>query len=266
MTRSIPFRNRTHRRYWWHNMPDGGQFVPPVYQFLDDNEWKVLEEWFDDTEKRDLVGECQVPLISMVQGLVMGSCLKAIVQAGHYSGYSTLLMGFMLRRMGFKHALFTIDIDQAITNYTSDWVKRAGLSDHVRAVCSDSAAPGIPDLAREYLGSEPQLMLIDSSHAYSHTLRELDLWFPRLLPGGLLLCHDSTDFAAQFDGTGQGGVRRALGEWLAAHPDVAALNIRNGASPNITGEVYKDACGLCMIQRSPSTRTATARPPATAAV
>lgn len=258
MTRSLAFRTRTNRRYWWHWIADNSNYVPPVYQFLTDEEWDVLDAWFDDTEKRDLIGECQVPLISIIQGLLMGSCLRAVVQAGHYTGYSTLLMGFMLRRMGFKHGLFTIDIDPMVSDYTREWVARAGLSEHVEVVCSDSAAPDMPERAKAYLGTDPQLVLIDSSHIYSHTLRELDLWYPRLVPGGILLCHDSTVFAEQFDRTKEGGVRRALAEWLARNPGVNALNLRNGATPNLTGEVYKDACGVCMIQGAPNAKNAAA--------
>jgi hypothetical protein len=62
------------------------------------------------------------------------------------------------------------------------------------------------------------LIILDSSHEYGATLRELDLWYGALAPGGLLVVHDVSRFAQSFDVTQSGGVRRAFDEWRAANP------------------------------------------------
>lgn len=237
----------TPKRMWWHHM-FATEYVPPVYSFLSDDEWDILAAWFRDTQERGLIGECQVPFVSMIQSLVMGSGLPAVVQLGHYAGYSTLLTGFMLRHIGAKHALYTIDINEKLCDYTRGWVERAGLDSVVRVECSDSAAAEQPALARAYLGRAPELVIIDSSHMYEHTVRELDLWFPAIRPGGFMLCHDSSEYARQFDATGYGGVRRALDEWRSGHPEVGSINIVNGAALHLRTEVYKDSCGACLMQ------------------
>ncbi|MEY2504751.1 MAG: hypothetical protein QOG27_1031, partial [Verrucomicrobiota bacterium] len=72
--------------------------------------------------------------------------------------------------------------------------------------------------AREYLGGDPELIVLDSSHEYQATLDELDLWYPALAAGGLLILHDVSRFAVDFDVTKQGGVLRAFTEWRKAHP------------------------------------------------
>ena len=54
------------------------------------------------------------------------------------------------------------------------------------------------------------MVFIDSSHEYWNTRAELDAWYPALAPGGLIVLHDSSEFAAGFDVTAKGGVRRAL--------------------------------------------------------
>ncbi|MGZ4172386.1 MAG: class I SAM-dependent methyltransferase [Solirubrobacteraceae bacterium] len=175
-----------------------------------------------------------------------------VVQLGHYYGYSALLLGFTLRAMGARPGLFTIDIDPAACEFTRRWLAHAGLCDDVVVVREgDSADPRLADDAAAVLGGPPELVLVDSSHAYSHTLAELDLWTPRLPVGGLVLLHDASEFATAFDPTGEGGVRRAIAEWLPDHPTMAGLTLNGHVAPGADGDalVYKDACGLGVLQR-----------------
>lgn len=247
--RSLEFTDRPGRRYWWHAGAESPTYVPPVYSFLTDQEWTVIRDWFDETDRRELIGECQVPLVSLLQGLIMGNQIRSIVQAGHYAGYSTLMVGFMLRHMGYQRSLFTIDIDAFVCDYTRSWVEKAGLSEYVRVEQGDSADAAAPGRAREYLGRQPRIVFIDSSHAYAHTCRELELWYPQLADGGLLICHDSATRAASFDATGQGGVTRALDEWKARHPGVSCMSLAGTSGIHHRDGVYQDGCGVFLAQK-----------------
>lgn len=252
--RSLCFRDRPGNRYWWHCM-DGPSHVPPIYSFLSDDEWRIMEAWFSDTDKRFGLGtgECSIPAISILQGLIMGNGITRIVQCGHFIGYSTLLIGFMLRKMGVSKGLFSVDIDADVTEYTRDWIAQASLMDQVILHVSDSAATDLPLLATQLFGGAGvQLVFIDSSHQYQHTLVELDLWFHAMEPGGLLVLHDVSRFAAVFDATGQGGPLRALTEWCAAH-GLSFLALNNFVQGGRPGQfVYADGCGLALIQKAPS--------------
>ena len=66
-----------------------------------------------------------------------------------------------------------------------------------------------------------------------------------------MLLHDASPFAAGFDPTGAGGVARALDEWLPAHPELQGMVLNAHATPGTDGDalVYKDACGLGILQR-----------------
>ncbi len=94
------------------------------------------------------------------------------------------------------------------------------------------------------------MIILDTSHQYQATIEELELWFPVLAPGGLLLLHDVSRFAEQFDTTGAGGVRRAFNEWRSAHPEVEAM-LWNGEARTMEGRrpLYKDACGLGLLHK-----------------
>jgi predicted O-methyltransferase YrrM len=248
--RSRRFAVETHDRFWWHHLP-GTDYVPPLYGMLSDAEWQIVEDWYGETARNGSIGEINVPAMSMVQGLVMGSSVARIVQLGHYYGYSALLVGFMLRAMSAGGQLFSVDIDPEATAFTQKWVDRAGLGEYVTLHLGDSAAQSSLDAAVRALGEMPQLILLDSSHQYEHTLRELDLWVPRMDPGSIMLLHDTSEFAQTFDVQGAGGVQRALDEWLADHSEAAFVSLNRQVTPgsNAADLTYKDGCGLGILQR-----------------
>jgi predicted O-methyltransferase YrrM len=248
--RSRRFADESHDRFWWHHLP-GTDYVPPLYAALSDAEWQIMDGWYEDTARNGSIGEINVPAMSMVQGLVMGSAVTRILQLGHYYGYSALLIGFMLRAMGSGGQLFSVDIDPDATAFSRRWVDRAGLGERVRLHVGDSAAESSLDAAVGALGGMPQLILLDSSHQYEHTLRELDLWVPRMEPGSIMLLHDTSVFAQTFDAAGAGGVQRALDEWLSDHPEAEFLSLNRHVKPgsNAADLVYKDGCGLGILQR-----------------
>ena len=120
-----------------------------------------------------------------------------------------------------------------------------------RAVGRPARARPLRGLLGQALGGMPGLILLDSSHQYAHTLRELDLWVPRMAPGSLLLAHDTSTFATTFDSTGEGGVQRAFDEWLPAHPEAAFVSLNRHVAPGDpgTGLAYMDGCGLGILQQ-----------------
>ena len=67
----------------------------------------------------------------------------------------------------------------------------------------------------------------------------------------------SSIFAADFDVTGQGGVRRAFDEWRRKNPEAEAICL-NGESRtmDLPRPLYKDACGLGIIHKRGSPGTA----------
>jgi predicted O-methyltransferase YrrM len=247
--RSRAWKDKPHPRYWWHRLP-GMDFVPPVYSDLSEAEWEVLQAWYDETDRTGQIGECVVPLMALLQGFVTGNRASRIVQLGTHAGYSTLLLGWMLRRMNARRGLYSLDLDAAMCETARDWIKRAGLEEFVEVVERNSLDPQSPIAAREFLGGQPELILLDSSHEYQATLDELDLWYPVLEPGGLLVLHDVSQFAVDFDVTKAGGVLRAFTEWRKAHPEVETLCL-NGRSRtmDLPRPFYKDACGAGLIHK-----------------
>ncbi len=249
--RSRAFRNDPHARYWWHHL-HGTDYVPAIYSVLSDEEWGIMEAWYAATLARESIGEINVPAMSLIQGLIMGNGLGRIVQLGHYYGYSTLLVGFWLRAMGQGGKLVTIDIDPVATGFTNEWVERAGLQEHIEIRLCDSAGPqAVPESTNVFGGRMPELIVLDSSHQYDHTLRELELWVPAMEPHTLMLLHDTSAFARGFDVNGKGGVQAAVDKWVPGRKDVEFFNMNRKVTVDLgPGElVYKDGCGLGLLQK-----------------
>jgi predicted O-methyltransferase YrrM len=248
-SRSRAWKDNPHSRYWWHRLP-GTDYVPPVYSDLSEAEWTGLRAWYAETDRSGPIGECAVPLISLLHGLVMGSRVARIAQLGTCAGYSALLLGWMLRRMGAPHGLFSLDLDPATCELARRWIERAGLKEFVEVAQRNSLDPQSPAAAKQYLEGDPELIIIDSSHEYQATLDELDLWYPALAPGGILVLHDVSRFAEEFDVTKLGGVGRAFSEWRKAHPDIETFCLNgNAQTMDLPRPLYKDACGVGLIHK-----------------
>lgn len=248
-SRGEAFASSSHNRHWWHRMKSA-KYEPPIYSSLTHAEWSIVEEWFRDTEARfTSTGEAAVPLLSLLSALIAGNGIERIVQCGHYAGYSTLMIGFLLRKMAKSKALFSIDINPEMTEYTKQWVRRGELEEIVELHVADSGTNDAADKALEFLGGAPQLVFIDSSHQYAHTIRELDLWYERVSAGGLLVLHDVSIFAATFDTTRQGGVNKAVKEWCSRQ-GVVSLSINSFVTAGCPGDYsYADGCGVAVIQK-----------------
>lgn len=246
--RTHRFRNETHNRFWWHKLADT-DYEPPVFAALSDEEWALMEAWYEDSGERFAQpGEISIPGITLLTALIAGNGLRAVVQCGHYVGYSTLLLGFALRRMGRRRALFSVDIDPVATAYTQGWLDRCGLTEVVHLHLASSSDPEVPVRAAEYHGMPPQLVFVDSSHQYAHTLEELDLWYGHLRPGGMLALHDTSIFATSFDPTRRGGVLGALRDWGPGR-NMVLLNADVDGSLPPDQLAYKDGCGFGLIQK-----------------
>jgi predicted O-methyltransferase YrrM len=247
--RSRAWKDNPRPRYWWHRLP-GNNYVPPIYSDLTEAEWTTLREWYEETDQNGPIGECAVPLISLLHGLVMGNRASRIVQLGTCAGYSALLLGWMLRRMNATHGLFSLDLDPAMCEMSQRWIARAGLENFVEIAQGNSLDPQSPVAAKKYLGGDPELIIVDSSHEYQATLEELDLWYAALAPGALLILHDVSRFAVEFDVTKQGGVGRAFTEWRKAHPNAETFCLNGGArTMELPRPFYKDACGVGLIHK-----------------
>lgn len=231
----------------WYRAKD---YDPPFLKIMDAADHETLIRWSRRTEAEwPNAGASGVEMMTMLTSLIIAAGISRIVQCGHYVGFSTLIIGFIARKMGLRNFLYSVDIDPVPSAYTQDWVDDADLSSDIMIAVRNSADPENVDAAIAHLGGRPQLIYIDSSHQYEHTLSELRLWWDCLVPGGFVVMDDISQWAAEFDSTNMGGSHRAALEFCQT---VAANSILiNGGFGRQTGAelVYTDVCGFGLIQK-----------------
>lgn len=150
---------------------------------------------------------------------------KLMVELGTRGGESTLVL--LTAAKAVDAPMVSIDIDdvgatvkQKEPDLTARWrfvqADDVGFAAQFPAWC---AQHGLPDAI--------DLLFIDTSHLYQHTVGEIAAWFPRLAPSATVMFHDTAmgEYYRRADGTiGRGwdnerGVIRAIEEALGLRID-----------------------------------------------
>jgi cephalosporin hydroxylase len=115
--------------------------------------------------------------------MVTSNGARHVVELGTRSGVSTVAWLYGLELTGGR--LTSVDIDEkpAIGDYP-----------HWTFIRGDDCDPDV--FARLELAD---IVFVDTSHFYAHTLRELNLYRWLVKPGGIIVCHD-TELQHPIDG------------------------------------------------------------------
>jgi predicted O-methyltransferase YrrM len=174
-----------------------------------------------DAMSRDesFAGNADCSILNLIDALIAGNDAKRVLQLGTLIGFSTVILSSSLARVkaacGADVRLDTVDIDVEKHRRARDYLTRAGLEGIVRFLDGGSTAP---DTLEQLRGETYDVVFVDASHNYVHTGREIDAYWPKVRPGGYMLFHDASEHARVYDPKGEGGVRRALDEWLRSPP------------------------------------------------
>jgi cephalosporin hydroxylase len=186
---------------------------------------------------------------------VMSQAPRLIVELGTRGGESTRVLLAAAEQLGAR--VLSVDLNDC---------SQVTLSDKQRQrwtfVQSDDVAFGKTGFAgwceEQQLPVRADVIFLDTSHYYEHTLEELRAWVPHVPRGGLLILHDTNmgrGLYRRFDnsmGSGwnnQRGVIRAVEEYVGRKYDEATLFC------DITGEFlirHRPNCnGYTVIKRLP---------------
>lgn len=228
-------RRRVQWYYGIHNEID-----PIFAHVMDDSEIQMLADWFRDTNDAPFLGETGFQGISFLSSLILTNGIRNIVQLGHYAGFSSLIMGCMLRKISSEARLISFDIDSKMTDYCENWTRKAGLQSIVHHVCADSTDPATVGMAGAHLAGNPDLLFIDASKQYGNTIAEVRMWSPYL--HGFIVAHDVSDVAKGDQANGRLGVSDALSDSGSFKPN--ELLLLDPQSDRRRGFPYLDPMGL----------------------
>jgi predicted O-methyltransferase YrrM len=128
-----------------------------------------------------------------------------MVELGVRSGNSTCALLAAVEKNGLG-SLWSVDISEP--DVPESWY---ALKYWHLLVCDDTSTN-----ARLWLPSAIDLLFIDTSHTVAQTLMELELYVPRVRPGGLVLLHDTEWLYPDVQLSGPiGDVAKALDEYCA---------------------------------------------------
>lgn len=144
-------------------------------------------------EDVDLIGE-------LVEALAERPILR-VVDLGAGSG--TTAGAVFAARPEAACECYTYDISPEAVEWARLFVENIGYSHRWSGVVRDSV-----EAAGMWADGSVDLLMLDTSHQYEPTVRELEVWRPKISAGGWLWCHDYTgpDFA---------GVSQAIDEAVA---------------------------------------------------
>lgn len=129
--------------------------------------------------------------------LVFQRRAQTVIELGCFTGWTTAHMALALQARGSAGHIYCVDYMQEYLDLTLANLRRHGLDrlvTLVRGLSLDAAVVAT-------LPARADVIFLDTSHAYPDTLREIDLYAPRLTAGGCMVLHDSISAP---------GVRRSL--------------------------------------------------------
>jgi cephalosporin hydroxylase len=121
------------------------------------------------------------------QEILSGLNPSLVIEFGTRYGGSALFFAAVMRQIGNRFKVFSVDIDQSnISEQTrrDPDVELLGLSS-----VDSRVAERIASLRREYPG--PAFVILDSDHAEAHVLAEMTSLRPLLVPGDYMIVEDS---------------------------------------------------------------------------
>jgi predicted O-methyltransferase YrrM len=153
---------------------------------------------------RRLEGYLSTPKVRLLYDAAAASAGRgAIAEVGSWKGKSTVALALGARRAGHRQPLYAIDHHAGVAEDTragtwtpqgSTWaaflatIRRAGVEDRVHPLKMDSLS-GARWLAERAVPVE--LLFIDGAHDEESVVRDLEAFFPLVLPGGWIALDDA---------------------------------------------------------------------------
>jgi predicted O-methyltransferase YrrM len=138
--------------------------------------------------------------------------------------------------------LVTVDPAEDKQAKARQYVLDAGLFETVTFLPGESCDEHVLLYLRD--NAPYEVVYIDSLHGYENMLKELGVYCPGngiVDKDGIMILHDASHVAKDFDPTKRGGVRRALNEWILEHDEMQMLILEP--------PVWTNPCGIGIITR-----------------
>ena len=176
----------------------------------------------------EYAGAADGNILSLLYTLIHSCQMRKVLQLGTHIGFSTVVLADALCKI--DGTLLTVDVSGCHLDKARSFVRQAGLEQYVRFLLGSSLDKEVLSKIKSEVPYD--LVFVDSSHSYEATLVELSYYWPCIRPSGYVALHDTGKAAVAFDPTGQGGVRRAVREWVKQREDCNHVFLEPPVWPN----------------------------------
>ncbi|OGO47194.1 MAG: hypothetical protein A2Z30_07380 [Chloroflexi bacterium RBG_16_64_43] len=166
-----------------------------------------------------------------------------LLELGTHIGFSTVVLGDVLAGNSQPGRLIAVDPARDTMAKAAEFVRLAQLDSTVTFIPGRSIDTEVVAILEER--GPYEMIYVDSSHAYRETLEELRILWGSSNITGVGTCmwfHDAGRAAAMYDTRGEGGVRRALDEWMNAEQGRYQLLV-------LEPPLWPNSTGLGMMRR-----------------
>lgn len=155
---------------------------------MKDPEWSALDADAANFTPADFPQEFNSePSVSRFLGeLAFHQPAKTVIELGCFVGWTTAHLALALRS-GVGGTIHAVDPSRMYLDTMLANLKRHGLGESVKPVQGFSEDGNVLAVLPE----RADIIFIDTGHNYPQTLREVELYAPRLAPRGLIVLHDS---------------------------------------------------------------------------
>jgi predicted O-methyltransferase YrrM len=154
------------------------------YDFTGILEWDQIEGWFN------------LPQALALQKIVKQLPTRSkVVELGSYKGRSSVAIAAVLPAESIlycvdhfqgseEHKISNIDVSNLLAEFTRN-IEQFGVKDKISALSMTTT-----EAAAKFDPESLDLVLVDAAHDYDSVKADLLHWYPKIKPGGILLCDD----------------------------------------------------------------------------
>lgn len=205
------------------------------------NYLSALEEMYADGER---AGHTDAGTRNLLFSLVLDVLPEKVVEVGGHIGLSSLVMGEALRLNG-RGKLYTIEPQPHYLERLRYYTSKASLEDFIEVIPGYSHDTAVKSTIEAVAPLD--LVYVDACHDYLEARHDIT-YFSRLLrQNGVMVLHDTSVWARDWDTTKKGGVRRALIEATIPGNNLQLVFFEHSYWPN--------ACGAAMIVKQERFKT-----------
>jgi predicted O-methyltransferase YrrM len=211
----------------------------PYRELMQPQTVAVLDELYNDFEAAGVSDQSILSFLTMYLRIKQPT---QVIELGTWIGCSCLVMADVLANNDNVGQLVTVDPAEDKQAKARQYVLDAGLFETVTFLPGESCDEHVLLYLRD--NAPYEVVYIDSLHGYENMLKELGVYCPGngiVDKDGIMILHDASHVAKDFDPTKRGGVRRALDEWILEHDEMQMLILEPPA--------WTNPCGIGIITR-----------------